>query len=179
LHEIAPHIMASAEPSSDASSAIPAPRETAPISAAKLGGPANGQPLETKAPQGAGIAAWNTQSPYPGLATAASNLTAAIEKLTSASVPAATPSGVKDINAAMAQKKAVRDAAHAVLASVEEPQDVFFEWAGTVGLMTCLRLLWEWKVIEAIPDEGSATYAELAEKSGTEEKLLSESNHIY
>jgi hypothetical protein len=114
------------------------------------------------------------QSPYPGLDTAASNLNKAIAGLTSASAPAATPSGVKDINAALAQKKAIRDAAHAVLAAVEEPQDLWFEWAGTLGLITCIRLLWDWGVIDAIPLDGEAGVHELAEKTSTQEKLLSE-----
>jgi hypothetical protein len=102
------------------------------------------------------------------VAAITAELNAAVEKFTADSNPDAPR--VRDIE--VAQRQSIMDAASKLIRTIKEPTDQFFEYSGLVGQMGALRLLWEWGVLDAIPLEGSISYAELATQTETEEALL-------
>ncbi len=56
------------------------------------------------------------------------------------------------------------------------PTDHIMGVFSNMGIISAIRLFQSWKVFDTIPTEGSISFAELAEKIGAEEALLSETN---
>lgn len=72
------------------------------------------------------------------------------------------------------QRRRVVDAANALIAAVKDPADEWFDATAEVARLGASRLFWEWKAYDAIPAEGSISYAELAGKVEAEEALIRE-----
>ncbi|KAF6814099.1 O-methyltransferase [Colletotrichum plurivorum] len=79
-----------------------------------------------------------------------------------------TPGGDVD----KTQRRRVVDAANALIAAVKDPADEWFDATADVARLGANRLFWEWKAYDAIPAEGSISYAELAVKVEAEEALI-------
>lgn len=71
------------------------------------------------------------------------------------------------------QRRHIIDAAHKILNAVQDPADSWVDMTANAAMYTATRLFCDWKVFDAIPLEGSVSYAELGEKTETEESLLS------
>lgn len=72
------------------------------------------------------------------------------------------------------QRRRIVDAANALIAAVKDPADEWFDATAEVARLGANRLFWEWKAYDAIPVEGSISYAELAGKVEAEEALIRE-----
>jgi hypothetical protein len=100
------------------------------------------------------------------LADATAQLNAVVGEFTASAGPPGS-----DVD--KAQRRKIIDAASKILAAAKDPADEWMDVTAQVALFTANHLLSEWKVFDAIPLDGSISYAELAEKTDCDVVLLS------
>jgi hypothetical protein len=66
-----------------------------------------------------------------------------------------------------------KHAAQQIVALTQKPDELWFDQSICMSEFSCIRMFMEWKAFDAIPDEGSISYKELAEKVKVQEALLS------
>ena len=64
-------------------------------------------------------------------------------------------------------------AAKQIVALTQKPDEIWFDQSVVMTEFAAIRVFMKWKAFEAIPDEGSISYKELAEKCNATEALLS------
>lgn len=72
-----------------------------------------------------------------------------------------------------AQRQQIIEAAHAVLNAVEKHNHMWWDMGMRLSQYSAAQLFYEWKAFDAIPLEGSISFADLAAATGTEEILMS------
>ena len=104
--------------------------------------------------------------PIADLLAATKELTGAVDEFTSQAAGAGqTAASGHNLN--LGQRRRIIDAA-------KDPVDQWMDVTAQSALFTANRLLFQWGVFEAIPLEGSISYAELAAKVDADPVLISE-----
>lgn len=71
------------------------------------------------------------------------------------------------------QRQLIIEGAHAVLNAVETHNHMWRDMGMRISQYSAAQLFYEWKAFDAIPLEGSISFADLAAATGTEEALIS------
>ncbi|KAK0710012.1 O-methyltransferase [Lasiosphaeria miniovina] len=108
----------------------------------------------------------NTDGTREELLKAAAELKAAIDEFVAADVSDG------DVQFDQLRKANIMDATHRIQLLVKDPADVWMDQVNAITGITVKRLFSEWGAFDAIPDEGSIPYSELAKAVDTEEALL-------
>ncbi|KAK3381140.1 O-methyltransferase [Podospora didyma] len=108
------------------------------------------------------------------LLRAAAELTAAINDY----VATPAPEGAEGAVLEQRRRRDIVDATDRVQRLVKDPADQWIDVVYPQTLATTKRLFYDWGVFEAIPPEGSISYADLAAKVDAEEVLLARLGNI-